>query len=308
MARKVAIVSDSGIDGALALATAMFDRRLDVVGVVASAGNVSATQATRNVQTLVSYLDPPKWPRLGAALPVEYDLDGRQLHGPSGLGALEVQPVELHHSHPGDKLLADTIRSFGGELTLLNLGPLTLLATLFEREPELARLVRDIVVVGGSWREPGDVSAVAEFHMYCAPAAARRILHLGAPVTLLPLDVTRRLLVAPAELFQWTDKDCHRHRLLRRIASYGFCACAQYYGIEGIYLQDLLGVCYLSRFALFKAQPMSVDVETRGELTRGMTVFDLRPRVSRPHNVNVALEADIQGVRDYLRQVLSSMD
>ena len=81
MARKLVLVSDPGIDGAFALALAMHDPDLDVLGVAASAGNVNAEQATKNVQILVEQADPARWPRLGAALPVEYDIDGTQLHG-----------------------------------------------------------------------------------------------------------------------------------------------------------------------------------------------------------------------------------
>ncbi len=89
MARKVILVTDPGIDGAFAGALALFAPELEVVGLAATAGNVPAEQATRNVHILVEQLDPPRWPRLGAALPVEYDVDARSLHGPNGLGGVD---------------------------------------------------------------------------------------------------------------------------------------------------------------------------------------------------------------------------
>ena len=107
MARKVILVTDPGIDGAFAGALALYAPELEVVGLAATAGNVPAEQATRNVHILVEQLDPPRWPRLGAALPVEYDVDGSALHGANGLGGVEFPCVQLHHTHPSDKLISD---------------------------------------------------------------------------------------------------------------------------------------------------------------------------------------------------------
>src|ERR1700688_3267142 len=103
MARKVILVADPGIDGAFAVALALLDPDFDLVGLAATAGNVSAEQATRNVQTLIEQIDPPRWPRLGAALPVSYDLDAVNLHGPGGLGGIDFPCAQLHHPHPSDK-------------------------------------------------------------------------------------------------------------------------------------------------------------------------------------------------------------
>src|SRR5262245_53691496 len=85
MAQKVILVADPGIDTAFAVALALHDPEIDVVGLVASAGNIPADRATQNVHLLINAVDPPKWPRLGAALPVTYDIDGTKLHGPDGL-------------------------------------------------------------------------------------------------------------------------------------------------------------------------------------------------------------------------------
>src|SRR5947209_8628499 len=105
MARQVILLTDPGIDGAFAGALALLAPELEVVGLAAAAGNVSAEQATRNVHILVEQLDPPRWPRLGAALPTEYDVDAHDLHGANGFGGVEFPCVQLHHTHPSDKLI-----------------------------------------------------------------------------------------------------------------------------------------------------------------------------------------------------------
>src|ERR1043165_6839559 len=106
MLRKVIIDCDPGIDDALALTLALFDPRLEVVAVNAVAGNVPAERATLNVQAIIERLDPPRYPRLGAASPAE-DVpytDGRHLNGPDGLGGAELSVSKLARQHPAEKL------------------------------------------------------------------------------------------------------------------------------------------------------------------------------------------------------------
>src|SRR5436853_6671217 len=149
MMRKVIVIADPGIDGAFAVALALRDPELDVLGLAATAGNVDADQATKNVQILIEQIDPPRWPRLGAALPVEYEVDGTRIHGPGGLGGVSFPWAQLHRPHPSDKLLIDLIRQDPKDVTVVALGPLTVLASAFDRDPELPSLVNRIVILGG---------------------------------------------------------------------------------------------------------------------------------------------------------------
>ena len=88
MARKVILDVDPGIDDALAMCLAFFEPDLDVIAVTAVGGNVSPNQATRNVQVILEQLDPPRWPRLGAASEPENGLpvEGRYLYRRRWLG------------------------------------------------------------------------------------------------------------------------------------------------------------------------------------------------------------------------------
>jgi inosine-uridine nucleoside N-ribohydrolase len=307
MQRKVLLLGDPGIDGAFAIALALHDPNMDVLGLAATAGNVSAEQATRNMHCLVEHFDPPKWPRIGEALPAAYEVDGRLLHGPDGLGGANLPCIELHHPHPADKLIVDLVRNQPGEVTVVVMGPLSTLAQALDRDPELAKLVKQFIILGGSWREPGNVTAAAEFRFYCDPLAARRVLKSGVPTTLIPLDVMQMALFPPKDLLEIPRGDSPTCRLLRKIAPYGVGASANKYGIEGFYLQDVLGVCAASIPEAFKIKPMSVDVETRGELTRGMSVFDVRREPKPTPNVDVATEVDAKMVRNYMEQVFGRL-
>jgi inosine-uridine nucleoside N-ribohydrolase len=299
------VSDEAGRDSAFAVALALLDPDLEVVGLVASAGNIPADRATQNVHLLINAIDPPRWPRLGAALPVEYELDGTKLHGPDGLGNIELPPISLHQPTPGDKTIVELVRLYPHEVTVIVLGPATLLAAAFDRDPELPALIERIVILGGAWRVPGNATATAEFHFYCDPPAARQLLRAGAPVTLIPLDAARKLVFSPTDLLELPAPESATCQFLRKIVPYGIRASSNLYGIEGFHLKDVLGVAAVALPAKFTLEPAHVDVELRGELTRGMTVIDSRPTPVGPPNVDLVTGVDIVGVRDYIHRILA---
>ena len=127
MTRKVILDCDPGIDDAVALAMALFDPRLEVVAVTATAGNVSADQASRNVQAIIEQLDPFRFPRVGCATAPE-DCAGTNalhMHGEDGLGNTGFAVSRLHHRHPSEKVICDAVRAEPNRVTLVCLGPLT---------------------------------------------------------------------------------------------------------------------------------------------------------------------------------------
>src|SRR5688500_20336380 len=116
MPRKVIIDCDPGIDDLVALTLALFDPRLEVVAVTAVAGNVPAEQATTNVQAIIERLDPPRYPRLGAASPPE-DVpfrDAAYLHGPDALGGTGLAVSKLALPHPSEMLICTQLRAAPG--------------------------------------------------------------------------------------------------------------------------------------------------------------------------------------------------
>lgn len=304
MVRKIVLVADPGIDGAFAIALALHDPEIDVLGLAATAGNVAADQATCNVQILTEQFDPPRWPRLGAAPPVKYDVDGTRLHGPGGLGGASFPCAQLHHQHSSDKLLSDLVRQFPREVTVVALGPLTVLARAFDRDPELPVLVQRLVCVGGAWHEPGNASAIAEFHFYCDAISARQVLRSGAPITLIPLDVTRKFVFSPTDLLELPSPESRTCRFLRQIVPCGIRMTSNLYGIEGFHLKDVLGVAAVTLPSVLTTKPMRVDVETIGELTRGMSVVDARPEHPGKPNVDLAVGVDMPPIREYIHRIL----
>jgi purine nucleosidase len=195
MVRKVIIDCDPGIDDAVALCLALFDPRLEVVAVTAAEGNVSARQASLNVQAVIEQIDPPRYPRIGVATAGDNSpaIDGYHLHGADGLGNAGFAVSELHRQHPAEKIICDEVRAAPNEVTIVTLGPLTNIARAFQRDAELPHLINRIVIMGGSLNGIGDVTAAAEFNMYFDPASAGAVFRSPTTKTLMPLDVARQV-------------------------------------------------------------------------------------------------------------------
>jgi inosine-uridine nucleoside N-ribohydrolase len=306
MPRKVLLIADPGIDTAFAVALALNDPHLDVVGVLPTAGNVSAVQATANVHTLIDVIDPAKWPKLAAALPARYDADGLALHGPGGLGGVTFPCALRHTLHPADKVLCELAHEHPRQVTVISLGPLTTLAAALDRDPTLPAVLDQTVIVGGCWKEPGNAGPVAEFHMHLDPDAAKRVLAADLNPLLIPLDTTRRLVFSPTDLLELPNPDARTCQFLRQIVPFGIRASSNLYGIEGFHLKDVLGTVAVAVAGCVSSAPYFVDVETRGELTRGMTVIDTRPAPAAGANCRVATGVAVPEVRAYIERTLKA--
>jgi purine nucleosidase len=306
MPRKVILDCDPGIADALALAIALFDPELDVLAATAVAGNVNAEQANRNLQGLIEHLDPPRWPRLGAGVEPEVGaaVDACHLNGEDGLGNCGFTVAELHHQHASDKLIYDIVRAEPNEVTVVCLGPLTNLARALRRDPQLSTIIGTLIMAGGSVHGVGNVTAAAEFNMYFDAASASEVFRSPITKTLVPLDVTSKVVFDLSLLDELPDESTRAGALLRRLATYYFRAHRQELGLEGFYLHDCVALLAALQPELFSMEEMVGDVETAGRLTTGATVFDRRRRHPDLPNMDVAMKIDAAAARDAIARRL----
>jgi purine nucleosidase len=309
MARKVILDVDPGIDDAVAICLALAEPRLEVLAVTAVGGNVGADQATRNVQAIVEQLDPPRWPRLGAASADRMlRMDARHVFGVDGLCGAHFPVAELHHQRPSVKVLADEIRTSPGEVTIIAAGPLSNIAAALQQQPDLAPLMGHLIIMGGTLAGPGNITAAAEFNVYCDAEAARDVFRSPITKTLIPLDVTSRVLFGFEMLDQIPDDSSPTGRVLQRILPGAFRSYRQQLGIEGIYLHDAVAVVAAIHPELFTTEPMYGDVETEGTLTHGVTVFDRRRHPENRPNMDVVVDLDVAAIKDCLLRSLAGAD
>lgn len=306
--RKVIIDADPGIADAVAIAFAMLEPELDILAVTATAGAVDARDATRNVKAIVEAVDPAKRPRLGRCTDDEERCQRvpcqttAQLNGTRGLGERRVEVPELHHQQESSRLLLEMVREHPHEITLLTLGPLTNLQFAHERAPDFLDQLQSIVMLGGAVHGNGDVTAAAEFNIFGNPEAARLVLRHPCSKLLVPLDTSLRPVLTFDRFQRLSWSPTPLSQMLQELLSFSLRQHHHVMGVEGIAMQTLTALSAVSRPRLVDTATMVVDVETTGELTRGMTVFDRRPGSAIHDNVAVVTEVDSTGVLEYFGQ------
>ncbi len=297
MARKVVLDMDPGIDDAVALCVALSAPELEVVAVTATGGNVGPRQSSINVQGLIENLDPPRHPRIGAAANEQVlRTDGRFLHGPDGLCGAELQVAELVNRHLSLKVLCEEIRQSPGEVTIVATGPLTNIADMLRADPLLADQVGHLIILGGTLGGPGNITAAAEFNIYCDAESAQQVFRSKMTKTLVPLDVTSRLMMGFELLDVLKKKETRTALLLERILPAAYRTYRQKLGIEGIYLHDVVAIMLAIRPEWFETTPLHGDVETTGTLTYGTTIFDRRTRTDQQPNMDVVVDMEVDEV------------
>jgi len=307
--KKVILDVDPGIDDAVALTMALFDPSIEVVAVTATGGNVTPEQATLNVQAIIEQLDPPRWPRIGVASAPDAGLPAHshRISGTRGLGSVDFEVVPLQNRHPSEKVITDELRAAPGEITIIALGPLTNIARAIQRDNSLAETIGELVIMGGTLGWPGNVTAAAEFNIYCDPQAARFVFRLPtATKILIPLDITRQVLFGYELLNQLPGEETRAGRFLRKILPFSYRAHHQTLGVEGIYLNDSVALVAAINPELFELEMTAGDVELGGELTTGATVFDRRRNPEWRHNIHIATSVNSSAAMDCIIRALGT--
>ncbi|MDA8743940.1 nucleoside hydrolase [Rubripirellula amarantea] len=306
MSRKIILDCDPGIDDAVALCIALFDPRVDVQAITATAGTVEAEVATKNVHAIVAHLDPPRYPRIGMASPCEDApvMGNSELHGSTGLGEFEFEGADRQHQTPSDKVIGELAHQNPNQITLVCLGPLTNLARLCRRDPMAVGLLDKVIISGGVVRAPGNASAVAERNMYFDPKSAAEVFASATTKSLVPLDVTEAVGFGVDLLEQLPDKFSRAGSLLHKMLPYAFRAYHQKLGRELIPLYDPIALLSVLEPDLFEWEQIAGKVETKGELTRGATLFDQRLRREWPLNMEVATSIDRNQAKEQIVRLM----
>jgi purine nucleosidase len=306
MARRIILDVDPGIDDAVALCLALGEPSLDVLAVTATGGAVAPEQATRNVQAIVEQLDPPRWPRLGAASSEQVlRCDGRHLFGANGLCGAHFAVAQRHHRHPSVKVICDEVRAEPGAITIVAMGPLSNIAAALQQQPDLAAMIGHLIILGGTLNGPGNVTAAAEFNIYCDAESARAVFRSKITKTLIPIDLTSRVTLDLDVLEKLPNDEAFGGGLLRKLLPGAFRAYRQQLGMEGIHLHDAVAIVAAIHPELFTTERMHGDVETEGTLTYGATVFDRRRLPESQPNMDVVVDMDTAAVTECILRGLT---
>lgn len=295
MARKVIIDCDPGIDDALALSLALWNPGIDVLAITACAGTTDAEQATSNLQTLVEKLDPPMFPRLGTALDPEQGaavFNGSLLHGDRGIGNVDWEPVSRQHTLTSDKLIIEQLRAHPGEVTIVCTGPLTNLAKALGRDPAIAGMIDRVVIAGGTLWNIGNVTPCAEFNFHFDPLSAHEVIHSHTTKSLIPLEISSKLSFGWELVEKLPPRDSAAGAVWHELVPHFLRSTRQHLGHEMVSFQAVSAILLLIDPSIMEFSEMAGDIETSGEMTRGMLVLDQRdPRQWRT-NMEVAISLD----------------
>ena len=321
MRRKVLIDTDTASDDAVALIMALRSPLVDVVAITIVAGNVPVAQGTLNALYTVELCGSAVPVYAGAAKPLQRELEpATWFHGLDGLGDCGYAPAarKMEAMHAVDAIVA-AAREHPG-LEVITLGPLTNLALALEREPGIVANISRCVVMGGAACCEGNVTPAAEFNIWVDPEAARAVFLSGLPIEMVGWELSRYEAVLDAA-------DIERVLELKTPLAEFAVGCngrareayLEQTGEHGISLPDPIAMAVLLHPELVvEASECFVDIETKSELTRGMTVVDRlnvtgderNRRVwsevrSRERKVKVCWKLDVVGWKKLLNKSLS---
>jgi purine nucleosidase len=308
-ARKIIIDTDPGQDDAVAILLALASPELDVLGITAVAGNVPLKLTEKNARKICELAGKPETKVFaGAVQPLVRPLvTAEHVHGRTGLdGPVLPEPkMPLQPQHAVDFIIDTVMAHEPGSVTLCPLGPLTNIALALNREPGIGLCIKEIVLMGGGFFEGGNITPAAEFNIHVDPHAADLVFRSGIPIVMMPLDVTHKALTTR-----------RRVEALRALSTPVGVAAAELldfferydeekYGTDGGPLHDPCVIAYLLKPSLFQGRHCNVTVETKSELTMGMTVVDWWGISNRPKNAHVMREIDHEGFFQILLERLA---
>jgi inosine-uridine nucleoside N-ribohydrolase len=281
-AKKIIIDTDPGTDDALALMLALNSPELDVRAITVVPGNVTATIGLENALRMVSLANRCDIPvAAGAQHPLFQKLITAEFwHGKNGLANIELPPSKCKvDARFGPDLIIQLVHASPHEITLVPVGPLTNIALAVEKDPSIVGLVKEVILMGGSI-SGGNVNAAAEANIYNDPEAAQIVFQAGWPLTMVGLEVGDKALFTHKYLDQLGQTHGPVNDFVYSVAKFVVDLSAKF-GSPGFPMYDPSAVAVAIDPTLVKVQEMHVDVETRGEFTRGETVGNRHDEVER---------------------------
>jgi inosine-uridine nucleoside N-ribohydrolase len=232
--------------------------------------------------------------------------DAGMVHGADGMGnlshTLPDDPRRTYETARGsEEILIETLRAMPGEITIVAIAPLTNLAAAERQSPGVLKLAKEIVIMGGAFQVPGNVSPEAEFNLAYDPVAAHQVFSSCDNLIVMPLDVTRQLIFTPelAARVSAVNPKSTIARFIVDLCQFMVGTALKFrevVGEPGFLVHDAVTLAYLFYPETLLFQRAQVWVEARGEWTAGKTVIDRRRQPKTGSNAWVAMEVDQQAI------------
>jgi pyrimidine-specific ribonucleoside hydrolase len=272
--RRIIIDTDPGIDDAMAIFLALRSQELKVEAITPVAGNVPLDFTLPNALRLVEIAGRTDIPvAAGASHPLVRRLvTAGHVHGVNGLAGVDFpEPKTKPVRETAPEIIRRIVRENPGEITIVAVGPLTNVALALRADPELARMIPAIAIMGGSL-SGGNMTPAAEFNLYVDPEAARIVFDANIPLTMVGLDVTRKCLVSEQHIKRLEAANNPVSQAAGKILRATYERMRHGGEVTDIALHDALAVASLIDHDVITRKAYYVEVETVGEWTAGQTL------------------------------------
>jgi purine nucleosidase len=310
--RPIIMDTDPGLDDSVAILLALASSdELEVLGIVAVAGNLPLDDAERNARRICELAgrseilvyagcERPLIKPLATAEAVHAETTRDRLLLPE-----PTMPLQPQH---GVEFLIGRLRSAEpGTITVCGLGPLTNIAVAIAKSPEVAGMIHELVVMGGACFELGNVTPAAEFNMHVDPHAAAIVFNSGIPITMIPLDVTHQLVSTEPRVAALRALPNRCGPAVAALLTAFERNRSVKFGSRARALHDPAVIAYLLRPALYRGREVNVAIETQSPLTTGMTVVDWWGVTGRKANARFMNSVDADGFYDLLAEKLARL-
>lgn len=290
---KIILDCDPGHDDMMAIMLATASSELELLGITTVAGNQTGPKTFENARRIITLLGIDVPLARGSDRPITRELiTAPQIHGSSGLDGAELPGPDAPflNCHAVDFII-DTLKASDEKITLVPTGPLTNIGLALIKAPEIKDKIKEIVLMGGAVYD-SNMTPGSEFNIFVDPEAAREVFLSGLAVTMVGLDVTNKSLLSFAqadEMISWGGKISS---VVGPLMKFFAQANLDYFGINGAPIHDALTVATLVNHSVVEFENWYVDVETRGELTRGQTVADVYGVTGNEPNCKVAMKVN----------------
>lgn len=308
MKKRIIIDTDPGVDDALTFLLALASPEIQLEALTITQGNVTVERGTRNALVVLEFLGASHIPvAKGCSLPIVGPLLASDLvHGSSGLGNanLPEPKTKTVPQHAIDYLI-ERFLAEPGEISLFAIGPLTNIALAIRKEPRFTNAIKELVIMGGSIREGGNITPQAEFNIYADAHAAHVVFHSGIPITLIPLDVTHKCMLYVEQIKQLNQQESPITRFVADATATYIKFTKNKTGVAGCALHDPLTLATIIAPELLMLEEHYVDVDISSGPSMGSTFADFYGNTGKPANMKVAL--DVRG-EDFVELFLQRIE
>ncbi len=300
---KIILDTDPGGDDIFAflwLLSLVKQRSTELIAITTADGNVAANQTFISASQLLTLMELNAI-EVGRGVPINASENAAHIHGADGMGNLSHTLPSAAHSFDAarfsDDIILDALNAHPGEITLVAIAPLTNLASAETKQPGILKKAKEIVIMGGAFYCPGNITPHAEFNIWFNSHAAKIVFNSRNDLVILPLDVTTKLIFT-REMAQTVSQINPNNKLstfLMQLCEFMTSTALKYRetkGISGFLVHDAAAIAYLFYPETLMLRRSCVRVETKGEWTIGQTLIEDLRSINAESNAWVALQID----------------